>query len=69
MSAPDWSQIESDYRAGSMTVREIARYHEIPESTLRKRAKAGHWSRVEKHITAAELRAAGAPRLVARWKP
>jgi hypothetical protein len=64
---PDWAAIEADYRSGSMGIREIARFYEIPESTLRKRAKAGAWPRIAKHITAAELRAAGAHSLARRW--
>lgn len=55
----DWTEIEKDWRAGSMSIREIARFYGVPEATLRKKAKAGGWTRVARHITDAELRAAG----------
>lgn len=44
-AAPDWERIESDYRAGLMSLREIAAPFEITEGAIRKRAKAKGWSR------------------------
>lgn len=41
----DWEAIEREYRAGQLSVREIGRQHSIPESTIRKKAKAEGWSR------------------------
>ncbi|CAM7461694.1 hypothetical protein [Morganella morganii] len=42
---PDWEAIESDYRAGVMSLREIASQHDISEGAIRKRAKRDDWSR------------------------
>lgn len=58
-ASPDWPAIEADYRAGSMSIREVARFHDVPESSLRDRAKAEAWQRTARHITDAELTAAG----------
>ena len=35
----NWISIEKEYRVGQLSLREIARQHEIPESTLRYRSK------------------------------
>lgn len=43
--APDWERIEADYRAGLLSLREIAAPFEITEGAIRKRAKAKGWSR------------------------
>jgi hypothetical protein len=43
--APDWERIESDYRAGILSLREIAEPFNITEGAIRKRAKAKGWSR------------------------
>lgn len=45
MSATDWERIERDYRAGVLSIREIARQHEVSEGTIRKRAKEAGWER------------------------
>ena len=49
MTAPrpkaDWEAIERAYRAGVLSVREIARAHQISEAAIRKRAKAENWTR------------------------
>ncbi|MEQ4935875.1 hypothetical protein ABN125_04875 [Proteus terrae] len=42
---PDWEVIESAYRAGVMSLREIASQHGISEGAIRKRAKKDDWSR------------------------
>lgn len=42
---PDWEAIESVYRAGLMSLREIASLHGISEGAIRKRAKRDNWSR------------------------
>ncbi|MBT0520927.1 hypothetical protein [Morganella morganii] len=42
---PDWEAIESAYRAGVMSLREIASRHDISEGAIRKRAKRDDWSR------------------------
>lgn len=45
MNKPDWEAIESAYRAGVMSLREIASQHGISEGAIRKRAKRDEWSR------------------------
>jgi hypothetical protein len=44
-SAPDWERIEADYRAGVLSVREIAASQGITEGAVRKRAKRDAWTR------------------------
>ncbi|CZW65294.1 Uncharacterised protein [Enterobacter hormaechei] len=41
MRKPDWEAIETAYRAGVMSLREIASQHGISEGAIRKRAKRG----------------------------
>ncbi len=41
----DWEAIQRAYRAGQLSVREIARQYAISEGAVRKRAKADHWQR------------------------
>lgn len=41
----DWEAIEREYRAGQLSVREIARRYEVSEGAIRKRAKADRWER------------------------
>ena len=43
--APDWERIEQDYRAGVLSIREIAGQHGITDGAIRKRAKAQDWER------------------------
>lgn len=45
MAKLDWEAIESAYRAGLMSLREIASQHNISEGAIRKRAKRDDWSR------------------------
>lgn len=45
MAKPDWEAIESAYRAGLMSLREMASQHGISEGAIRKRAKRDDWSR------------------------
>lgn len=45
MAKPDWEAIEAAYRAGVMSLREIASQHGISEGAIRKRAKRDDWSR------------------------
>lgn len=44
-ATPDWERIEADYRAGLLSVREIAAPQGITEGAVRKRAKRDGWSR------------------------
>lgn len=41
----DWERIEQEYRAGQLSVREIARSAGITDTAIRKRAKEFGWSR------------------------
>jgi hypothetical protein len=41
----DWEAIEGMYRAGLLSVREIARLHGISHTAIQKRAKADGWAR------------------------
>ena len=41
----DWEAIERDYRAGVLSLREIAAEHDLTEAAIRKRAKRDGWSR------------------------
>lgn len=45
MSKYDWEAIERDYRAGQLSIRHLATKHDIPESTVRSKAKAEGWQR------------------------
>lgn len=42
---PDWERIEAQYRAGTMSVREVATEHGISHTAIQKRAKAHGWTR------------------------
>ncbi|MDX7999365.1 hypothetical protein FE394_09145, partial [Xenorhabdus sp. Reich] len=42
---PDWEAIESVYRAGSLSIREIAAKHGVSDTAIRKRASANGWQR------------------------
>ncbi|MEQ5239786.1 hypothetical protein [Proteus terrae] len=42
---PDWEAIESAYRAGVMSIREIASQYEITHQAISKRAKKEGWGR------------------------
>lgn len=41
----DWERLEADYRAGILSLREIASAHDITEGAIRKRAKRDGWER------------------------
>lgn len=43
--APDWERIEADYRAGLLSVREIAAAHGLTHGAINKRAKRDGWER------------------------
>ena len=44
-SKADWEAIEREYRAGILSVREIARRHGITEGPIRRKAKEKGWER------------------------
>jgi thioredoxin-like negative regulator of GroEL len=48
----DWQGIETDYRAGAMSVRDIARWYGVSHTAINKRAKADNWTRATqpKHL-------------------
>lgn len=41
----DWERVEAQYRAGAMSLREIASEHDVTEGAIRKRAKRDDWLR------------------------
>ena len=43
--APNWDQIELDYRAGVKSLRQIASEQNVSEGAIRKRSKRDEWSR------------------------
>jgi hypothetical protein len=43
--APDWERIEADYRAGLLSVREIASANGVSHVAIQKRAKRDGWTR------------------------
>ena len=45
MSKPDWEAIESAYRAGVLSVRELAGKYGISHQAISKRAKKDGWER------------------------
>lgn len=47
MSKPptDWEAIEREYRAGQLSLREIARVHGVSDTAIRKKAKEKAWER------------------------
>jgi hypothetical protein len=44
-TAPDWELIETLYRAGLLSVREIAAAQGVSHTAIQKKAKAGSWER------------------------
>ena len=42
---PDWEAIERAYRAGLLSIREIASAHEVSHTAINKRAKRDGWER------------------------
>lgn len=54
--APDWPEIEREYRCGAFSTREIGRRHGISESTIRSRAKRDKWEQDLKARYQKELR-------------
>lgn len=45
MAKPDWEAIESAYRAGALSLREIGAQYGVTEGAIRKRAKRDGWVR------------------------
>lgn len=43
----DWAEIERDYRAGTMSIRELAAWYGISDTAIRKRAKRDGWTRAD----------------------
>jgi len=41
----DWEAVEREYRAGALSIREIARQHGVTDGAIRKRAKTEQWDR------------------------
>lgn len=60
----DWEAIEREFRAGQLSIREIARKHGVSDTAIRKEAKARNWQRdlaekVRKAVREAVVRATG----------
>ncbi len=51
MSKPDESDLERDYCAGQLSLRDMEKIHGISEGAIRKRAKKNGWVRKEKSGT------------------
>ncbi len=47
MAKPDWEAIESAYRAGVLSLRDIGEKYGVTEGAIRKRAKKLGWARSE----------------------
>ena len=45
MTAHDWDAIERGYRAGQLSIKELAREHKLSDTAIHKRAKAKGWTR------------------------
>ncbi len=45
MTKPDWEAIESAYRAGLLSIREIGSHHGVTHTAINKRAKKEGWER------------------------
>lgn len=45
MASPDWEAIESAYRAGLLSIREIGSQHGVTHTAINKRAKKEGWER------------------------
>lgn len=45
MATPDWEAIESAYRAGVLSLRDIGEQYGVTEGAIRKRAKKFSWVR------------------------
>lgn len=41
----DWESIEKDYRSGVLSIREIAKVHDVSDTAIRKKAKSDGWQR------------------------
>lgn len=41
----DWESIETSYRAGVLSLRELGKQYSVSEGAIRKKAKAGGWKR------------------------
>ncbi|PLR28139.1 hypothetical protein SGCZBJ_03790 [Caulobacter zeae] len=61
--AIDWAAIEHDFRNGSMSLREMAKWYGVSDGAIRKRAKSGGWERAARpestHRAPASTNAAG----------
>lgn len=64
--APDWERIEADYRAGVLSVREIASASSVSHTAIQKRAKREGWERDLAAKIAAKAEALVAKREVAK---
>jgi hypothetical protein len=52
----DWELVEKEFRAGQFSIREIAKRHEITDTTIHKRARRDGWTRELAHKIPAAVR-------------
>jgi hypothetical protein len=45
VTSPDWPTIERHYRAGTLSIREIARQNGVSDTAIRKQAKKAAWTK------------------------
>lgn len=50
MRDADWAAIRREYVEGSISIRELAETHELPEKTVRNHASAEGWTRIRKEF-------------------
>lgn len=60
-SAIDWPAIETEYRAGKRSIREIAAWYQISDTAIRKRAKAEGWARANQQASSQQTQGANLP--------
>ena len=51
-STPDWTAVEQDYRAGNLSLRELAAKHRCSRSSVANKARREGWTRVHVDATA-----------------
>jgi len=61
----DWAGIEADYCRSTQSIREIARWYQISDAAIRKKAKLAGWVRPEAEAPAAKKEAPRDPDIMA----
>lgn len=68
LSEEDWAEIEAAYCANKISVRELARRHDLSDTAIRKHAKEEHWPRRD-HKALAVIDARSRVRVIHELKP